>query len=309
MCYDGDCKRTAQNCTCVFWWAEQNSTQLFAQFNSIAHECIILPTHVSAIRSMNTRFLSAMLCHCHKKWSSAAAHFKEKTYHRHLNSLSRSITCAVMKPMKLRKKRVQFIVVIFFFPSCISPFFSLVRFRCCMQIFPHTFQRIALTFPHEYRLEQHFAFFLQLVVDCFLSHPPALTERQSQWIRNNTDGTEIYEIKIWLKKFACKYVRLKDKFISWKRKKKKENGKTKRIHNSICRLSFDCVVVLIHVNCFPLFSVGNFVQNVHRFFVLFRSFSSDETALLGDFIYLEYGLNWFSQAFIFAWSIVCLKKY
>lgn len=285
MCYDGDCKRTAQNCTCVFWWAEQNSTQLFAQFNSIAHECIILPTYVSAIRSMNTRFLSAMLCHCHKKWSSAAAHFKEKTYHRHLNSLSRSITCAVMKPMKLRKKRVQFIVVIFFFPN--SPFFSLVRFRCCMQIFPHTFQRIALTFPHEYRLEQHFAFFLQLVVDCFLSHPPALTERQSQWIRNNTDGTEIYEIKIWLKKFACKYVRLKDKFISWKRKKKKKMGKQNVFTTqsvgchliawlcSFMWIVFHCLVLAISYKMCTafLFSFGHF-QAMKRLFWAILSISN-----------------------------------
>lgn len=41
----------------------------------------------------------------------------------------------------------------------------------------------------------------------------------SQWIR--IMWRKIYEIKIWLKKFACKYVRLKDKFIANEQERKK----------------------------------------------------------------------------------------
>lgn len=57
---------------------------------------------------------------------------------------------------------------------------------------------------------------------------------ESQWIR--VMWLEIYEIKIWLKKFACKYVRLKDKFIAIAEFRPIQM-KDKRIHSSICWLS------------------------------------------------------------------------
>lgn len=276
--------------TCVF--GESWKTHLFAHFDSIAHKCIILPPPYVCANAVRTAISAP-----NSNGTVRCSDSQRKTYHRYWQSFGLCLLLAheIEKRKREKKKKVKFIIVIIFFAR--------IRSRWCMQISCHTFTELRFTFPHErFGYWKHLAFssaFFFCVTPTLVllaavttaataTAPAARLDKYGQWIR--IMRRKIYEIKIWLKKFACKYVCLKDKFIAGEAKKNHITWKTHTHtsaaleHTPLQRLNLSAVIFFpssIFMNCFSFAkkcSKRSFVS------IFFRSFWCDNCRFSGSFL-------------------------